>query len=246
MSFDLLIKKPEFALKTVTDIGDEIWMKNRYSDGMITVVDGILKFDFGDTEIMCEKGKSVFVPKGSNYKISCPQRAQSRIVNFYTDGGVSKPVVFWGIDEAVYEKIFDRLEILLQNQKGNRNMIFSLYYRLIAELLGGCEQGNMPEIVHNAEKIMLDNISNCELSCTFVSNKLNISEVYLRKLFAKHMGISPSQYIKKLRMERAKQYMLEGYSATQMAESVGYSEIYQFSRAYKQYFGFSPSKTEFI
>lgn len=246
MSFELLIQKPEFALRTVTETGDEIFMKNRCSDGIITVVDGTLEFDFVDTEILCDKGESVFVPKGTSYRIKCPQRAQSRIVNFYTDGGVSEPVEFLKIDKTVYEKIFGRLEILLQNKDENRNMIFSLYYRLVSELLGGCKRENMPEFVRNAEKIMLENISDCSLSCEFVSDMLNISEVYLRKLFAKHMGISPSKYINKMRMERAKQYILEGYSVTQAADSVGYSEIYQFSRAYKRYFGFSPSKTEFI
>lgn len=246
MSFELLIHKPEFVLRTITDTHDKILMKNRYSDAIVTVVDGVLEFDFDDITILCKKRKSVFVPKGSNYKISCQKKAQSRIVNFYTDGSISAPIEFREINERVYERIFNRLEILLQNKIENRNMIFSLYYRLFAELLDICEQENVPEIVRNAQKIMFENIFDSLLSCEAVSNKLNISEVYLRKLFTKHMGISPSKYLIKLRMERAKQYMLEGYSVTQTADSVGYSDIYQFSRAYKRYWGFSPSKTEFV
>lgn len=104
MSFDILIQKPEFVLRTVTEVSDEIIMKYRYSDGMITVVDGILIFDFVDTEIMCCNGESIYVPKGSNYRIKCLQRAQSRIVNFYTDGSVSTPIAFSRMDKTVYEK----------------------------------------------------------------------------------------------------------------------------------------------
>lgn len=95
-------------------------------------------------------------------------------------------------------------------------------------------------------KKILENISDCNLSCELIADKLSISEVYLRKLFAKHMGISPSKYIIKQRMEQARRYMIEGYSVTHTADDVGYSDIYQFSRAYKRYFGYSPSKTEFI
>lgn len=247
MNFELLILKPEFTLKTTTDTNDEIMMTNRYSDGIITVVDGFLEFNFYDTVISCNKGESIFVPKGSNYKIKCKEKAISCIVNFYTDGSCSLPVGFQAIDETIYDEIFNRLDFLLQNKIGNKNMIFSLYYRLMSELFSESEQsGTIHEIVRCAEEIMIRNISDSFLSCEFVSENLNISEVYLRKLFAKHVGISPSKYLIKLRMEKARQYLLEGYSVTQTSNSVGYSEIYQFSRAYKRYFGFPPSKTKFI
>lgn len=246
-NFDLLVVKPEFVLKTAMETNDEILMRNRYSDGIVTVVRGELEFDFGDTVILCGNGESVFIPKASDYKIRCIRTAESRIVNFYTNDEKRSPLGLPAIDSAVCEGIFTRLETLLQKESENRNGIFSLYYRLFSEFFDKNEKyTDLPEAVRNAEKIMLERMSDSALSCQKIADMLNISEVYLRKLFSKHISASPSAHLRRLRMETAKKYLLEGYSVSAAAEKVGYSEIYQFSRAYKRYFGFSPSETEFV
>lgn len=247
MNLNFLILKPEFVLKTTTNEGAEIIMDNRYSDGIITIESGLLEFDFGDTVILCADGQSVFVPKGLSYKIKCRKKAQSSIVNFYTDGCVLCPFTLPTIAKNFYKNIFNRLELLLQDTNKNRNMIFSLYYQLLSEFSNSANHDkNIPEIVKNAEKIMLENISNPSLSCKYISHRLNISEVYLRKLFSRYLNISPSGYLIKMRMEKARHFLIEGYSVTQTAICIGYSEIYQFSRAYKRYFGFSPSQTRLM
>lgn len=242
---DLFVLKPEFVLKTVLESNSETVIKNRYSDGIITVVNGLLEFNFKDTIISCGMHESIFVPKTSDYTIRCIEKAESRIVNFYTDGSLDYPMHLYSTNKVLFERIFEKLETLLQNPKANRNMIFSLYYQLFSEFFDKNEQKSiLPKYVRAAENIIFENLSDNILSCRYIADRLNISEVYLRKLFVKHIGISPSVYIRKIRMEKAKQYLLEGYSVSDAAERVGYSEIYQFSRAYKRHFGICPSKNQ--
>ena len=54
---------------------------------------------------------------------------------------------------------------------------------------------------------------------------------------------SPLQYIKRIRLDRAKALMtLDGYNAGTAARAVGYESASQFSREYRQLFGSPPSQ----
>jgi AraC-like DNA-binding protein len=54
---------------------------------------------------------------------------------------------------------------------------------------------------------------------------------------------SPKQYIKKLRLNRAKELLMDrGLKVNQAAAQVGYESATQFSREFKRYFGQSPSQ----
>jgi len=56
---------------------------------------------------------------------------------------------------------------------------------------------------------------------------------------------SPLQYIKSVRLQKARSLMItEGTNAITAAERVGYESPSQFSREYKRYFGLSPAKDQ--
>ena len=65
---------------------------------------------------------------------------------------------------------------------------------------------------------------------------------YFSNIFTKKMGCSPKQFLMKYRMEQAQKLLSRGYSVTTTAISVGYSDVYTFSKMFKQQFGQSPSR----
>ena len=70
-----------------------------------------------------------------------------------------------------------------------------------------------------------------------------ISDVYFRKLFTAVMGVPPNVYIHKTRINKAKEMLKSDYSSiTEIAASLGYPNIYDFSRDFKKYVGVPPSK----
>ena len=74
-----------------------------------------------------------------------------------------------------------------------------------------------------------------------VAQRLNLDRSYFSSYFKAKMGISPQEFLLNLRLENAKQLMLEqGESPTTAANSVGYSDIYNFSRMFKRKYGLSP------
>ena len=57
------------------------------------------------------------------------------------------------------------------------------------------------------------------------------------------MGTSPISYVHELRIKKAKEMLKSDYgSITDIAQSLGYLNIYDFSRTFKKYVGISPSK----
>ena len=66
---------------------------------------------------------------------------------------------------------------------------------------------------------------------------------YFSDMFTKTVGIPPAQYLQNLRMERAKSMLQANKSSiTEIALSLGYPSIYSFSRAFRNFYGVSPSK----
>lgn len=74
-----------------------------------------------------------------------------------------------------------------------------------------------------------------------VADSIGINRKYFCSLFSKQVGISPSEYLIHLRLNKAAELMTTyKQSPTIAAMSVGYNDIYHFSKIFKKHFGVSP------
>ena len=72
---------------------------------------------------------------------------------------------------------------------------------------------------------------------SYVCMNLNTFEKFFRKQF----GLSPKQYINKLRLQQAKQMLVfDGMNATDISQHLGFQSLHYFSRWFKQRTGLSP------
>ena len=79
------------------------------------------------------------------------------------------------------------------------------------------------------------------VSVAEVATRLNLNRTYFSTRFKESAGLSPQQYLIRLRMEKAAELMVvRGEKPSVAAASVGYGDIFHFSKAFKQYFGISP------
>ena len=70
-----------------------------------------------------------------------------------------------------------------------------------------------------------------------------MSTVYFRKTFTEATGTSPIVYAKLLRIEKAKEMLKSDYGTlTDVAQLLGYTNLYDFSRDFKKHTGIAPSK----
>lgn len=76
-----------------------------------------------------------------------------------------------------------------------------------------------------------------------MARSLGYHRTHLSKIFKEHTGLAPSQYLLKIRMERAAQLLHNHQLSIQhIASSVGMSDSLYFSRRFKQWYGISPSQ----
>ncbi len=73
-----------------------------------------------------------------------------------------------------------------------------------------------------------------------IAKKLGLERTYFSALFKRHTGVSPVQYLKQYRMKHAAALLEQGKSPTVAAYSVGYADIYLFSKTFKKEFGCAP------
>ncbi|MFS0726590.1 helix-turn-helix domain-containing protein [Paenibacillus sp. 1P07SE] len=79
-----------------------------------------------------------------------------------------------------------------------------------------------------------------EISLKSVSDRFRISESYLSRFFKEHIGLPFSEYVEKLRMERAKYLLLHTeMSVSDIVQESGYHSSNTFGRAFKRSYGLS-------
>jgi len=66
------------------------------------------------------------------------------------------------------------------------------------------------------------------------------SKEYIAKLFRKHMGMSVSDYIQKVRIEEAKELLRQGKSCGEVAYILNYTSQSYFIRQFKKQTGITP------
>ena len=75
-----------------------------------------------------------------------------------------------------------------------------------------------------------------------IGEVFNYNYKLLSSMFHKAVGETLRSYFLRLRMEKARQLLSEGFSVTETAQTLGYSTVHPFSRAYKTYFKVNPRK----
>jgi AraC-like DNA-binding protein len=67
-----------------------------------------------------------------------------------------------------------------------------------------------------------------------------MSRFHYIRIFQQVYGVTPRQYLRDLRIAKAKEYLKQGYSVTQACFEVGYESLPTFSSAFKRATGYSP------
>ena len=69
-----------------------------------------------------------------------------------------------------------------------------------------------------------------------------MSKYHFVRTFRRAYGVTPRQYLREVRLSRARELLKKGVSVTQVCYEVGYESISTFSNAFKRGYGYSPQK----
>lgn len=188
----------------------------------------------------------VLLPKGCDYSWKCIKKGRFTVIEFDADLTGDRVIPLpTKKGDAIFRK-FKELEQkwMLKHNLYEMECLKGLY-GILLKLLSETESYSP---THKQEKIrpaldyiaenFAENISNGRLA-----EILGISTVYFRKLFTETMGTSPINYIHSVRINKAKEILKSDYTnISVIAEMLGYSSIYHFSKMFKKYAGQSPAK----
>lgn len=100
------------------------------------------------------------------------------------------------------------------------------------------------EFLSQISKIIFEQMDSAELSTESIASRICITSQQLRRRMQAITGMSTSAYINKLRLDFAKQLLANDsqYSILEIALRCGFEEPNNFSRAFKQKMGVSPTQ----
>ncbi|MNB72012.1 HTH-type transcriptional activator Btr [compost metagenome] len=123
---------------------------------------------------------------------------------------------------AMFHLIFDRLGILANGRNGVDS-------RKVTWLQKGREYME----IHYAEGITVEK----------AAEHAGVERTYFTKQFRKAYGITPILFIQELKMKEARQLLEQtSYTLAEIADSVGYPDLFSFSKAFKRHTGIPPAR----
>jgi len=97
--------------------------------------------------------------------------------------------------------------------------------------------------IESAVEYLQHNFENDALTIDHLSKAACLSLPHFCRIFKKHMGYSPHQYLNYYRIEKAREYLLSGkFNCSEVAEKTGFASIYVFSKVFKKIEGVSPTE----
>lgn len=146
---------------------------------------------------------------------------------------------------------FIRLLKILDNPRDlailSDSIVDEIYYRLLCDERGGelrfllGQRGEIQRISKTVDYIH-QNLDQ-PISVEELANMVHMAQSTFYENFRNVMHMSPLQYAKSVKLDKAQALIKEGKKANEAGYMVGYNSPAQFSREYKRHFGYSPSAT---
>ena len=136
--------------------------------------------------------------------------------------------------------IFEGMKRCSDMNKGKTEFLCAKVWQLLSLVFD--TQNQKDDYVKQAINIINSEYTN-NITVHDIADRVGLERTYFSNLFKTRCGLSPKQYLLKTRMEQAAVFLRDyGYNVSVTASSVGYSDVYLFSKMFKQYYGVSPSK----
>lgn len=223
--------------------------EKRSTHGLCFSLSGKTVYNHNGKTYVSDCNHVVLIPRGATYLHSCTEEGEFPLINFQTtaDFAPTDFIVFEIKDPEEYMEEFHELEriALLRPKNGHlkaMHILYAILLRLYKTELA--KKSRTFHIIRPAVQYLEDHYVDADLTNCVLAEQAMISEVYFRRVFKENFGVSPKQYIQQLRIAKAKNLLKSNVysSITTVAEEVGFSNIYQFSTAFKKATGYTPTK----
>lgn len=177
------------------------------------------------------------IRNGNNYGDICIRMDSCPIIN-------NKPMYLSGNTDIIKNLVSALYTIWIQKEENYKSIcdgLLQVIYDLIVNLT---EKKSKFDFVDQFKNILTVNLANPDFNIAKEASKMGMSADYMRQCFKTDVGMTPLEYLTKIRIEQAKRYLLyeKSYSVSEIAYLCGFSDPYYFSRCFKKHMKMSPKE----
>lgn len=147
------------------------------------------------------------------------------------------PVMHVPAATVIFQKMLD-----CSNYKnGTSAFLCARLWELFALIIEGTATKEVDYVQYAIDCIRSEYVE--PITVEMIAARLGLNRSYFSTLFKSKTGISPKRYLFEYRMKVAAKLLFEEKKpVTVTANSVGYTDIFNFSKMFKQYYGVSPAE----
>ncbi len=209
---------------------------------------GEVETNFDGKILKNKKGTIQYLPKGQGDKIYEAKTIETgECIDIFFDSDVPlsntafcTEMSFTDDMREAFEKIY---KLWLKKDVGYYYKAMCVLYKILNEMTQDKQRDVLYEKIRSGVEYLNRHFCDESIDYEKAVSLCNMSYSYFRRLFVKFFGLPPAKYVFNKKIEYAKELLQSHrFSVSEVADMVGFKDIYYFSAAFKKSTGRSPSE----
>lgn len=148
--------------------------------------------------------------------------------------------------QTVKQLIYDIAELQLSNDISSlfqtKILMLKIFEIIITKNIADTNIDSKENAIFKLINILVERQINTNLDLSLIVKQVGYSINYLSTLYKKHFNMTPAKYHAMLKIQKAKDYLCQHVlTASEIAETLGFNSLSDFSRFFKRHTGISPT-----
>ena len=226
-------------------------IESRLTHGFIFRQQGCAEYYFKDKTVKVNEKEFIFLPKGTayEYRVLGGENAIYTSINFLASFEKAEIAVYPFENFYAANYITQSFSELFKfGTDSDKLKCQSILYDLLSYVLKldslKDADDKKPDMIEPAIEYLKKHIYDSSFKLEKLHSLCGISDTYFRKIFISRFGLTPQEYVQRERITHAKSIIEGGDfdNIREVANSVGYNDPLYFSKAFKKFYGFPPSR----
>lgn len=197
-------------------------------------------FKIGSETFTSCAGSILYVPEGTPYEA---EYTDNEIIVVHMLKCNYQEAELIPVSNFSLTKQFFKEMLTAWDNKRSANYIKAQFYLLLDSLLDTGNKDGFSTAYLRCVEYVNSNFADPALNIDKLCRDLYVCRSTVQRAFNLNLGMSPSQYLTKLRIEKSLKILVsENIPVSEVSALCGFSDEKYFSRAFKKYYGFSPSE----
>ena len=202
---------------------------------------GRAHFDFGGERLTVEEGEAIYIPAHTAYRQASEGERIIALHFLQPDCTDTEPEILSLRGAALCDRVAGIFEAWRTGDTAARYRAQGDFFRLLSQL-SEIRQGKYDPRVTAAVAYLRAHLNDPAVGVGATATAVGVSETLLRRLMHRDLGLSPARYLAGIRMEHARELLLDDSMAvSEVAARCGFSDVKYFRDAFRAHTGMTAS-----